>query len=499
MALRCCASSRTRGYRVARRARPAFQAALQFCNLERPDFFIVWSTSRFARNKLDSALTKRDLRKDGTRVVYVSVDIDSETDAGWLVESMSEIFDEMTSRTISKDTKRSMTSNARNGYWNGGRLPFGYRVAPDGKRSRLEIDENEAPTVEFIFDSYLSGQGVKAIAMSLNSSGRYKRGQTWTKNTVTALLRNPVVAGFVVFNRTSGADRIPIPEDQWITTKSHPALIDYERFERVQQTFGERAPELRGGWARGRFVFSGILKCGACGGSMQSESATGRSKTYFYYNCLKALKGSGCENRRIPAEEFDAWMLGELTSRLFTRDRVEQLIADMDLAKKRAVNVTAERRGQLETDLRAHKVRRGNIFDLLEQHGKETPNLPDVTVRLRELNDQIKVMERQLAQLDQLCESPPRPTVPDVENVTKFLRSIFDRAQDPKKLREFFLGFVDGIVLDGDAATIRYRPDRIIAPEPNVVQLIRRWLPDQALTRTASFTLALPDRFRKAA
>jgi site-specific DNA recombinase len=98
--------------------RPAFQDAVSFCAQANVDYFIVWSTSRFARNKLDAASYKQQLKRHGTRVVYVSCEIDSDTDEGWFSESIFEIVDEHYSRVISKDTRRSMLKNAADGYFN---------------------------------------------------------------------------------------------------------------------------------------------------------------------------------------------------------------------------------------------------------------------------------------------------------------------------------------------------------------------------------------------
>ncbi|SFW40865.1 recombinase family protein, partial [Nitrosovibrio sp. Nv17] len=61
-----------------------------------------------------------------------------------------------------------MTKNARDGYFNGGRVPFGYSAVPEGKRKRLTILEDEAQIVREIFDLYVAGMGCKLIAVQLN-------------------------------------------------------------------------------------------------------------------------------------------------------------------------------------------------------------------------------------------------------------------------------------------------------------------------------------------
>lgn len=110
--------------------RPAFQEAIEYCEREQVAYFVCWSTSRFARNRLDAALHKKLLEKVGTRLIYASQDF-GESDDAWLAEAIIEVMDEQYSRTIAKDTRRSMRQNAEEGYWNGGgcavRLSIGAR------------------------------------------------------------------------------------------------------------------------------------------------------------------------------------------------------------------------------------------------------------------------------------------------------------------------------------------------------------------------------------
>ena len=73
--------------------RPAFLEAVDFCEEERIEYFICWSTSRFARNRIDAALYKRTLERFGTRLVYASQDF-GEGDDAWLPETAYCLLDE---------------------------------------------------------------------------------------------------------------------------------------------------------------------------------------------------------------------------------------------------------------------------------------------------------------------------------------------------------------------------------------------------------------------
>ena len=247
--------------------RPAFQDAIAFCAAFDVEYFICWSTSRFARNKIDAASYKKLLADGNTKLVYVTSDIDEDTDEGWFTGSLLEIVDEHYSRVVSRDTRRSMMKNARDGFFNGGRIPYGYTPVAEGKRRRLQINESEAQTIRDIFNLCLVGMGSKAIAMKLNETGQLKNGKKWDKNIVSLVLKNPVYAGLTVFNRTNNAGNNR-PIDEWIITPSHAGIITQDLFDNAQILIGQRAPASEGGSPHSNFVFTGILRCGDCGAAM---------------------------------------------------------------------------------------------------------------------------------------------------------------------------------------------------------------------------------------
>ncbi|XVQ07380.1 recombinase family protein [Spirillospora sp. CA-255316] len=107
----------------------------------------------------------------------------------------------------------------------GGRPPYGYRLADagphpnpakaaDGKRLHvLEIDPYAAEVVQRIFDEFLAGNGIFAIAEGLTADGilspsaydrvrnRHRCGLAWAKGAVRVILTNPRYTGRQVWNK----------------------------------------------------------------------------------------------------------------------------------------------------------------------------------------------------------------------------------------------------------------------------------------------------------
>jgi site-specific DNA recombinase len=476
-------------------ARPAFQDAVNYCKAYSVDYFICWSTSRFARNQIDAGLYKRSLEKAGCRVVYVSIDIDNRTDSGWMLESFLAIFDEHYSRQVSSDTLRSMLKNARDGYFNGGRLPLGYKTYQDGKRKRLMIDQDEAQLVRDIFKMCQEGNGAKLIAMHFNDRGLLNRGRKWQKNTVTMLLKNDIYSGNVVFNRTNNKTGIVRPRDEWIITKSHEAIIEEEKFMAVQAMISSRAPVIGAASSRSGYVFTGMLRCGTCNQCMQMETANGRSAYYHYYNCSGALKGKGCSNRRMTADELDDYLVSFILEKVLTRENIVTTIKDLQEGSASWLKERAKRRTTINVAMRTAETSLRNLYSLLELHGKDAPNLQDLTSRLRELKDERMKLEQQLINLEQEHVPEAYITDYDVQEMCDMMIDVVKTSTDPKKLRQFFASFIKSIEIRDSIARIEYHPDRIVTRSLNPVHSEGVWLPDRVLLRTKSIEFDLPSKF----
>ncbi|MCP3869699.1 MAG: recombinase family protein [Gammaproteobacteria bacterium] len=480
--------------------RKEFQDAIAFCEALSPDYLVTWSTSRFARNKVDAGLYKLRLAKAGTDIVYVSLNIDRKTDGGWMTESVLELFDEFYSRQISADTIRSMLKNAREGFFNGGRPPYGFEVypAPDNpKRKRLRHHQYESHIVRNIFELRANGSGALSIATHLQSEGITNRGAPWTKSSILALLRNDAVIGCAVFGRRDRATRRLRPRGKWIIVDSHEALISMDLWNQVQSMMDTAAVACDRGSPKSTYLFTGILHC-EDGSSMQIESAKGRSKRYWYYNCRSAQKLGSGNNRRIAAREFDQWMAGKILDRILTRDVLQDVVEDLNDACGSWVKDHAERRQAVAGALSSVEGRNAKIYELFEQYGRDTPNLADLTKRLRKNNQEINELELQLGILD--AEEQPEATVSqaDIDDIAASLRYIIETAEDPRKIRQFFGSFIDRIWLGDDSVRIEYRPECLISnPEPILVPSKECWLPERSLLGTRMLVIDLPARFHR--
>ncbi len=463
------------------RNRHDFQKAKAYCEAANVDYFITWSTSRFARNLMELFKSEAELREIGTRLECLNADIDDETDAGFISKVFNGAMDEMYSRQVARDTLRSQKKAAAEGYFTGGGVPFGYTTVQEGKRSRLQLDPDEAPIAAKVFELCLAGAGAQAIALQLNEAGQLRRGRRWGKNTISYMLKNELYTGVKTFNKTHRRTRKDKPRDQWVRVASHPAVVSNEQFERVQAMLEERTPHHAhgGGTPRSSFLFVGLARCAICGETLQISTGKGRGGTlYSYYGCMGHKKGAArCLARKVRADLFDEWMLGEVLGQVITPEVMRQAMQDLAGAGAAWIRERELQRAKIVADMRDQEARRDRLFELLETSGKATPDLALVAQRLRERTAELEQLQRDLTALE-MAPAPGKLPRIDPEVAVEVMKEVIGQA-DHKKKRAFLGAFIERIVVDATSAAVDYRPEALVnAGSSAGVRSVNRWLPD---------------------
>ena len=475
--------------------RPGFQAALAYCAAHRVNHFVCWSTSRFGRNLEDALKNTKQLSEWGTRAAYVHQDIDLDTDAGWMLGVMTGMMDEVYSRNVARDTLRSMITASRDGFFVGGRAPFGYRIEKVGKRSKLAVDEDQAVIVRKMYElALIEGLGAQAIALRMNAAGLLRNDKTWGKNSVAMILKNPSYMGERKFNQIRHKTREPKQEGDVVRVASHPAIVSQEDFEKVQAMMKNRVPHEVGGTPKSCFAFTGLLKCGICSNPLQILNGTGRgAKLYNYYGCMAHKNGAArCCLKNFPAEKFDAWMVDEILDKVLTVNVVAKVVEEIHVNAGRWAQEREMRRKVLVKDLRDAERKSECIFETIETLGKNTPDLPALMERLTVLRERKKSLEHALNDLE-TREAPDYRTVKvDPALAVETIHSVIRACPDAKQLRALLGTFVQTITVSNSSVVVEYREDALLRSSTPTVHSGVRWLPVKESLRTGRVEIERP-------
>ncbi len=197
-------------------------------------------------------------------------------------------------------------------------VPYGYARDHVGKRPTLRIVEEEAYFVRMIYDLYVhQGIGCQAIADQINALGAQpRRSDRFAAVSVRHILKNPVYAGKIFYNRTvgvhngkSGRSAANRPEDDWIVVDGlHPPIIDEAVWRQAGKILHERwHPPCYTGVVRN--PLAGICVCKKCGSRMVVQTSKGR---WSYLKCPN--RQCDCKSSNIAYVEAE--LLGLLAEML---------------------------------------------------------------------------------------------------------------------------------------------------------------------------------------
>ncbi len=401
------------------------------------------------------------------------------------------LFDEYQSREKGKQVLRAMKENARQGFYNGSRLPLGYATKEVEKRGirtkkRLVVDSVEAETVQLIFKLYRAGDdkggplGIKKLVCWLNEHGYHSRlGTRFSVNTVRSILTNPIYVGEWSFNRRNAKTRALKPDAELIRIDV-PAIVAREEFDAVQATMKINAPaNTPPRIVTGPILLTG-LTCASCGGAMTLRTGTSKSgKAHRHYSCSTAsrLGKSGCKGRSIPVDTLDTLVTDRLVERLFQPERLAELLASLcaHRAEKQASVDARATRLQTEVTEAEDKLRR--LCKLVEDGLAE---LDDI---LKERIAALKLARGNAkAALDRMCASKSNVAIDPalVERFGRLMRESITTGDIPFR-KTYIRSVVDRVEIGDNVIRImgdKTRLEKAVTGKPDTTPSVRSFARD---------------------
>ena len=464
--------------------RPEFQRMIDDAKRpERPfDVILVHSFSRFFRDMVLFGVYSRDLEKHDVRVVSITQET-SEDAQGELMRHLLATFDWYQSQETAKHVRRAMMENARQGFWNGSRPPFGYRTVAvetrgDAIKKKLDIDPVEAETVHEVFSLCLDGKGIRAIADHLNRKGlTYRRGRKFTSGLVHQILTRTAYVGRHHYNRTDSKTGKTKARSEWVEFAT-PVVIEPETFERVQRLLESRRPtRTPPRVVNGPTLLTGLAKCGTCGGGMTLR--TGKGGRYRYYSCNNRVNegATTCAGRNVRMETLDALVVDQLECRVFAPDRLEKLLGRLLVGRQNRTQEHAARAKQLRKQQRDTEQKIERLYTALaEGTVQDTALFRNTLSKYERDRDELT---RLASSLDRQQDLPRNLLTP--KNLARFSRAIRERLHDSDGAfrKSYVRQFVDRIEVDDEEV-------RIYGPKSALVQGLAS-SPESARTPVPSF------------
>ena len=273
------------------------------------DLILTKSLSRFARNTVDALTTIRSLKAAGVAVYFQKENINTMDSTGeFLITLMLSIlasYAQEESLSASENQKWRVKRNFEEGIpWRF--FMLGYRR----ENGKLAIVPEEAEIVRSIFDDYLAGKGVTAIAKRLNESGyATQSGCVFHKSAVERILRNYAYTGNLLLQtkfrenhltKVTRKNQGELP--RYHATDTHEAIIPLETFNAVQAEIRRRKEKYAPAKPQQISPFTGLITCAICGKHYRRKTtATGPVWICSTYN---SYGKSYCPSKAIPEEKL---------------------------------------------------------------------------------------------------------------------------------------------------------------------------------------------------
>lgn len=411
--------------------RPEFRRMIADAKLKKFDAVVVYRTDRFARNKYDSAIYKRELRQAGVKLYYAAESI-PEGPEGIILESLMEGLAEYYSAELAQKIKRGIHESALKGKAYGSNVPFGLRLKED---RTLEPDPETAPVVKKIFEKYINGENAADICRWLNSCGyRTSTGKEFNKNSLPRILNNKKYIGVY---EAAGV----ILED-----KIEP-IISKELFYLAKHEMDKKKKRKTSRVNTADYLLSGKLFCGHCGSAMQGVSGTSKTGRAYYYYACPGKKKKTCEKKNVSRDWLEDAVVRGTVGFLLQEDRLRQIAVKMYRLQAEGDTTEADI-AEYKKKLRENKTASENLLRALEK-GLAADTL---LARLKELEDERQAIEGEIAYLK------ARNFGLSEDELEFFLRQFIrkDGESDEEYKKKIITCFVTKVILYDDKLKILY-------------------------------------------
>lgn len=297
--------------------RPQFKQMIEDIKAKKDNvrYVLVFKLSRFARNAADTMKNLQLMKDNGVDLICIKEGLNSSTATGKMMVTVMSAVAEMELENIHTQTMAGRRQKAREGKWNGGFAPYGYKL----KDGMLEIVEEEAKTVRYIFELFTTELfGAMGVAKRLNTEGVKKvvrqngKNETFTPDFVKKILDNPVYMGKIAYGRRktekvdgdSGRTHI-VKEtniDNIIMVDGiHKAIVTEELWNSAHEKrieTGVRKEKLE---KDHEYVLSGLIKCPSCESKLYGVPNRKKKpdgtfyKVSYAYKCRQSKKTTGID------------------------------------------------------------------------------------------------------------------------------------------------------------------------------------------------------------
>lgn len=384
-------------------ARPVMQQLLQDVEQGRWSGVLVTEIERLARgDTIDQGIVAQTFKAGNTKIITPAKTYDPNDEFDEEYFEFGLFMSRREYKTINRRIQRGRLTSVKEGKFISSVPPYGYNKAklPDDKGYSLVINEAESNVVQLIYDLYIKGRGMAAIAGELDKMGikpRYR--DTWSKSTISDILKNPVYIGKIRWSyrpeKKSNADgkitkKRKVNNDCILVTGKHPAIIEEAVFNQAQAVRKQKTQQCTKRDLTLKNPLSGIIYCSKCR-SLMTRLGENKKKQYAALKC----SNRHCDNVSAPLYLIEKKLINALTEWLY--DYEIQISLNYNKVSKKQTDVKLQSLHSLKNEIEQVDRQINNTYNLLE---REVYSVETFTKRNEELSEKKKQLLSALTELE---------------------------------------------------------------------------------------------------
>ena len=413
------------------------------------DKIIVFSFSRSFRNTRDALNTNYELmEKHGVVIESVIEPIDMSSPHGKFSGTNLFAMHELQSDIIAAHVRSGMYIAAKQGYYLGGPVPFGYSLYETGEFSRGKarkkycINEEEAEIIKLIFQMYADGFSIIYIRDELQKRNiRSKRnGGFIPQQTISRMLHNEFVIGTRDF-KIKGYDPLHIEN-------AVPAIIDTETWNAVQDRLKniENKPKPRK--TKRFYPLTGKIVCANCGGHYCGKHYKGRKQNghgQSIYVCYKKRNHGACNAININKDVIEKYCVDQIKKNILTPEKIKEIAAFI-------VSQTDGTPDMIKDEFEVAEKRKRKVLDIIKKMKRDLYEMDEAEAEaqaelIAEYSKELNGLNEKLTRLENLEQSViTQDAVIDLLNDC----ALNIDSADPQILKSVFDKLIEKVVMYDD-------------------------------------------------
>lgn len=310
-------------------------------NSSKINAIVVKDLSRLGRSNAKTLTFIEYLEDRNVRLLSINDNYDSLKDNDDLI-GIKTWYNERYIKDISVKIRSNVHQKLKAGEYLG-TPPFGYKKEYQVINNKLKpvnkliVDEKIRPIIIEIFDLYIKGDGYRNIANIMQEKGylnpsrykNYNRPQSicWTSDHIRRIIKSRVYCGDTVqgiserISYKSKKTRVR-PEDKWyIRNNTHEPIINRETWKLAKEINRKRTGANGTGNKKNSYLFSGFLRCGACGKFLYARKVKNKPlgyicSSYFHFGKKRIGKDYGCASHYIRHELLESLVWDDISGQI---------------------------------------------------------------------------------------------------------------------------------------------------------------------------------------